>query len=551
MVLLRGHLITMSTVDTAADSVAITDGRVTAVGDAGSIRARVASSTRVIDLDGRTVTPGLIDSHAHLATLAARDLFKADLSAPGTTSIAQLVARLRTVVDATPQGQWVQGHGWAESALTELRSPTRQDLDLASRQHPILVTHLTGHSAVANSVALALAGIGRESVDPVGATVGRDSTTGEPTGLLTELPAIQMVQRHIPELGAADWDRVVAYGSQRWLEEGVTAIKDNYSREEYGSVVAAFQRMSQLGTLRLRPYLMCRVESPEDVRFVADHSPRSWTPADGFPKLGGVKLFMDGSLVGRTAWMNEPYKDSTACGYPALELSTLARTVSAAAECGLQVGIHAIGDRAVSAVLDAYEMARMRRRSGRRFSIMHALLVDRAAVRRMKAMRVIVETQSAFMPALAAGYANAIDSRRLRRIIPLRTLIHHGLTVTNGSDSPTAPIGPRYGLWAACTRPGSIDGVASSPYGRRECISAFTALQMYTSMGASAMELDDQIGSIEVGKLADLVVWDRNPLTIPAGELKEARPMMTIVNGAVAFEAKGTPCLRQEDRPEY
>lgn len=538
VILLNGRIVTVTAPAHVAEAVAVVAGRITAVGDSPAIRQRADANTRVIDLQGRTVTPGLVDSHAHLATLAVRDLFQIDLSYPGTKSIADIVAKVRAAASRTPAGQWIQASGWVESGLAENRYPTRADLDPVTPAHPVILTHSTGHFAVANSIALRHAGITRDSPEPARGSIVRDPATGEPTGMLKELPAMEQVSRHIPPRSADDWDRAVAHGTERWLAEGVTAIKDNYARAEYIQIVAAYQRLAAKRQLRFRPYLMCRAESPEDVAFVSENSPGTWTLAhNGFPKLGGVKLFMDGSLVARTAWMNEPYQNSADCGYPAMAPDEITRIVKAADARGLQVGIHAIGDRAVDAVLDAYEATEPRAAAKRRFSVMHALLATPTAVRRMRQMDVVIETQSAFMPSLAVGYTRAIEPMRLRRLLPLRTLIRAGLTVANGSDSPTTPPMPGYGMWAACTRPAEIDEIGESPYGLDERISAFDALRMYTTMGARSLELEEYIGSVEPGKFADLVVWDRNLLAIPATELRDARPVTTIVGGEIVFQA--------------
>jgi hypothetical protein len=530
--------VTVSRDFSTVEAAAVVDGRITAIGTSAAINAHRDKNTEIIDLEGRTMTPGLVDSHAHLATLATRELFQVDLTYPGTKSIDDLIARVRTAADCTPEGNWIQGGGWSEISLPLGRYPTRGDLDSATPRHPVMLTHLTGHFAVVNSLALRLAGITRDSPDPVGGSIARDAMTGEPTGMLTELPAIRLFQPYIPPLASTDWDQAIAYGTRRWLEEGVTAIKDNYVRAQYDEIVAAFQRLAVKRELRLRPYLMCQAESPDDVELVAKTSPTKWTLAgSGFPKLGGVKVFMDGSLVARTAWMNRPYRESDSYGYPAMDLSHLTSIVKAANRSGLQIGVHAIGDRAVDTVLDAYEAMGMRPKPTRRFSIMHALLPSPSAVQRMRAMDIVIETQSALMPCLASGYARAIEPSRLRRLLPLRTLFSAGLTVANGSDSPTTPVGPRYGMWSARARPGGLYGSGASPYGVAERIGAFDALRMYTEMGARAMELDEHIGSIEVGKFADFVVWDRDLLAVPDGEMREARPLMTIVNGRIEFQA--------------
>jgi hypothetical protein len=316
----------------------------------------------------------------------------------------------------------------------------------------------------------------------------------------------------------------------------VTAIKDNYALRDYYEIVGAFRRVDANAGPSLRSYIMCHVGTPEDVVRVAEHYPTPWSLAvGGFPKLGGVKAFMDGSLVARTAWVSEPFLQSSDTGAPAMAPETFAGIVREADSHDLQVGVHAIGDRAVDSVLDAFAAVGPRRSTARRFSIMHALLTTPMAIQRMREMDVIVETQSAFLPSLSVGYSRALDARRLHKMIPLRSLLQAGLTVTNGSDSPTAPPGPRYGMWAACTRPDSLEGDGAELYGGRETIDVYDALRMYTTMGSQAMEMEEYIGSLEQGKFADFVVWERDPLTIPSAELREARPDMTILDGRVVF----------------
>jgi hypothetical protein len=296
--------------------------------------------------------------------------------------------------------------------------------------------------------------------------------------------------------------------------------------------------------MKIRSFVLCRAENTADVKYGIEH-PNDFLAreADALLKLGGIKVIFDGSLVARTAWMYEDYSNDTENtatgnrGYPALSEDTLNEIVRDAHANGFQIAVHAIGDRAIDGVLDAYEKAlKAIPNPNHRHSIVHALAPRPDAVKRIRNMNVVIETQASFLYFLSDGYARAIGNKRLKHLIPLRTLLDAGITIGNGSDAPYSPHPPRYGLWAACTRR-SLSGKEGEEFlGKEECISIKEALRTYTIDAAKCLKMENLIGSLEKGKLADLVVWEKDMLSIPIDEVNTLRVIMTIIDGKIAFQ---------------
>jgi predicted amidohydrolase YtcJ len=488
-------------------AVATRGDRIVATGPAPDVFEWYGRGTELVDLDGACVTPGLIDTHTHLALYGLRHTTETDASADGDDLLAALAARVRE----TPAGTWIRGGGWT-GAIAE-----RSALDAVAPAHPVVLMHATGHLLAANGAALRAARIGRDTAVPAGGAIDRDGT-GEPTGVIRELPAMALLTAHVPPPSAAELDGALAWAQDQCLAEGVTATKETYDAGDcgYAAVTAAYARLDAAGRLRIRPQVLRQVRSAADVREAAAAS----------PPPPGVKVYLDGSLVARTAWLNAPYArvpDET--GAPVLDPEAFADIVAAAEGADLALAVHAIGDRAVDIAAAAFRRHISRRRL--RHTIVHALLVSPQGLRDIVAAGVAVETQPAFLDALGAGYARALGRERLRDLLPLRTLLAAGVTVGAGSDSPTCPPVPRTGLWAAVTR------VEPDCFGTAEAATPAEALRAYTSHAARCLGAEGELGALVTGARADLVAWDTDLLSATGDELRSVRPVMTVAGGEV------------------
>jgi predicted amidohydrolase YtcJ len=526
IVLLNGRFLTLSDrATTGVGAVAVRNGRILAVGDSREMRLLAPPSACIYDLQGRFVTPGFVDSHTHVALSGLRGAIEVDLT--GCSRLNELLLLLERRVADAPLGTWVRGSGWSETKLDV--SPTRWALDTVAPDHPVLLTHATGHSLVANTRALQLGGVDRDTVERLGSAIERDPISGEPTGLLKEFGAMRLLTEHVPQVTVEEYERAIEWAQHEYLRHGVTACKESYPFWEFETVAAACDNLALHSRLKLKQILLRQVETPEEVTQAA-----TGAVPQRRARFGGIKIFLDGSLVARTAWLNDPYAAGgpPTSGYAVLDPDMFRATVAAAHAAGLGVSVHAIGDRAVEVAVAALSEHPLSTKWKR--SIVHALLATKAAISDMAAAGISVETQSTFLQELGEGYARVLDSNRLQRLIPLRRLLDAGVVVALGSDWPTCRPSVVRGIYGAIARP-SPPGEDETTFGTAERVSILEALRMYTILGARSVGIDADSGSIEPGKYADLVVWDENLLSVDPDRFVELAPVATIVEGEVAY----------------
>jgi predicted amidohydrolase YtcJ len=552
-VLLNGTVITVDPVDRIAQAVAIAGGRIVAVGTNDEIRARIGPSTEQTDLRGRAVTPGLLDAHAHFLNGGTQRLFVIDLSYPDVKSIEDVGRLVREQAAKLPDGAWIEGRGWDEGKLAERRLITARDLDRAAGAHPVYLTQTTGHYGVASSVALKMAGITKDTPDPPGGTIDR-YPDGTPTGVLKE-SAQGLVRRLVPPRTPAQMEQGIRELAKAFNAEGMTGAKDPGVSTVGWDV---YRRVLAEGNLPVRIFALWSggntLEGAE--RLIAERAAMTRpyeTTGDDHLIAGGVKLFMDGSGGARTAWLYDDWnKDSTSVdagnrGYPSADPQTIRSMIGRFHDAGLHVSTHAIGDRAIDWTMDSYAQALERNpRKGLRHGIIHSNIpTDRA----IDLMATLQRTYDAGYPEPSATftwwigdtYAGNFGEARARRLNPFATFKANGVLWANGSDFSVTPFPARYGIWAAIAREPLLGVYPGDPFGRQESVDVRTALRAVTIWAARQMFLEQKIGSIEVGKYADLAVWDRNPYEVPTPELKEMQCELTLFQGKVVYRRSVAP----------
>jgi predicted amidohydrolase YtcJ len=549
LALLNGNVLTVDATDRIAEAVAIRDGKVVAVGSDRDVERLIGPATRRVNLDGKTVTPGLMDAHAHFAGSGADRLYVVDLSYPNVHSVREVVAKVKEQVATLELGEWVQGRGWDEGKFEELRYVHAADLDSVTPDNPVWLSHTMGHYGVANSLALRMAGISRNTPDPSGGTIDRESN-GRPTGVLKE-SAQGLVSRMIP--GYTDEQiregiRDLAYG---FNQECMTGVKDpGISPRAWD----AYQQVQQDGNLNLRVFVLWSggrsIEQTERVigRIESFTKPYRSTGDDHLIS-GGVKLYLDGSGGARTAWLYDEWnKDFEAVdrgnyGYPVVDAEMLREQVQMYHDAGIHVSIHPIGDRAIDWTVESYWNAlEANPHHGLRHGIIHANIPTDRALDRIAEMQrtydvAYPEPQATFMWWIGDTYAGNFGPERALRLNPFRTYLDRSIQWGGGSDYPVTPFAARYGLWASVARETLLGVYSDRPYGMDESVDVRTALRSLTEWAAYQMFLEEKLGTIEEGKYADLAVWDQNPYSMETAALKDLRCEMTIFNGEVVFEA--------------
>ena len=533
LVLINGKIWTVNEAQPRAEAVACVGSRIVAVGTTADIRKWIGAKTQVIDLAGRLAVPGFNDAHVHFASggenLASVQLRDAKSEDEFRARIAAFAAKL-------PAGRWITGGGWDHENWTPARLPTRQLIDEASAGHPAFVSRLDGHMALANSKALQLAGITRETPDPPGGTIVRDAS-GEPTGVLKDA-AMGRVDRVMPAPSADQIADAVRAAMKYAAENGVTSVQDMSASPE---VLRVYQTLLARGELTVRISGHQPLATWQRLAAVGLHA------AFGSDKLhiGGLKGFADGSLGSTTALFFEPYLDapntSGLAGSEMIPESKMLDNVLGADRAGLQVAIHAIGDKANHIILGMYEEAEHRDGArDRRFRIEHAQHLRMDDIPRFGKLHVIASMQPYHCIDDGRWAEKRIGPERAKGTYAFRTLLDSGALLAFGSDWDVAPMQPLMGIYAAATRR-TLDGKHPDGWVPEQKITVAEAIRAYT-MGSAYASFDEKIkGSIEPGKLADIVVLAQDILSVPPVEIEKARVAITIFDGKIVYQSSLRP----------
>jgi len=549
LILVNGRILTVDSADRVVQAVGISGNRIVAVGTNADVERAASPNARRIDLAGRAVTPGLLDAHDHFSGGGAERLYVLDLSYPSVKSIADVAAAIRTKAAALGKGAWIQGRGWDEGKLVERRVLTAADLDAASPDNPVVLTQTTGHYVVANSAALRMAGLTKDTRDPPGGTIDRNPD-GTPTGLLRE-NAAGLVRRLVPSRSAAETEAGIRDFAKAFNAEGMTGLKDpGISTEAWNT----YKKVERDGALTVRVFALWSggrsVAAAQ--RVIAEHAsttkPYEGT-GDDHVIAGGVKLYIDGSGGARTAWLyddwNKDYRgiDTGNRGYPTSNADTIRMLIRMYHDAGMHVAVHSIGDRGIDWVVDTYDQAmRENPKKGLRHAIIHSNIPTDHAIDVMARLQHeydagYPEPSATFSWWLGDTYAGNFGPTRSLRLNPFHTFRAKDMIWANGSDFSVTPFAARYGIWAAIAREPLLGVYGKDPFGRAESVDVHAALRAVTIWAAHQMFLEKKIGSIEVGKYADLAVWDRDFYSIPTDQIKDAKCLMTIFSGKIVFDA--------------
>jgi len=555
LLLLHGHILTVDPKDSVVEAIAVRNGVIVKTGTDAEVLAFAghAAGIRTIDLHGRTATPGLIDTHAHIADGGVEELFGVKLS--DATSVAEIVARVRAKVPLVKPGEWITGSGWDEGKLAEHRYVTAADLDAVAPNNPVWLVHTTGHYGVANSLALKLALITPSTPDPPAGTIDRDAK-GHPTGVLKEQSAMDPVTRLIPPTTPEQMRQGILYIQKVLFSEGMTAIKDPDIFQIHWD---AYKALLDQGELKQRICVLwdagATVESARKALAQINAVPRLPNSLGHDRLLScGAKIYMDGSGGARTGWVYDAWlrnaktpdlnaKGEPNKGYPQTDPAVYRQMVRLFHQNGVPVGTHAVGDRAMDWVVDTYALVEKEQpHPGLRHSIIHANLPTPHALEVMADLQKkydagYPELQAEFLWWIGDIYAASYGPERGQHLDPLKTLLSRGILWSGGSDYFVTPVAARYGLWASLARQTAKGTYGLHPFGMAEAVDIHVALRSYTAWSARQMFLETKIGTLEPGKQADIAIWDQNPYSASPDQIKDLHCVMTLLAGEVVFTA--------------
>ncbi|MDH3254760.1 MAG: amidohydrolase [Acidobacteriota bacterium] len=525
VVLRNGRFYPVSPSEVVVGSLAIRDGRIHSLGTGEAIDALIDETTRVIELEGRAVTPGLIDAHAHLMS-QGRAL--AQVSLVGTRSYAEVIERISRAARDVPSGDWIIGRGWDQNDWESAAFPHHEKLSLAIADHPVWMGRIDGHAALLNAAAMARLGVSADIVDPAGGRFLRDPD-GQPTGVLVD-SAMDSVRSGIPEPSNAQLKRWIVDGAEHCLARGLTTVTDMGVDQ---STYQAYADLRQQTALPLRAALFL-----EDEPALLDDWFERGPEIDSESRLivRGVKLYADGALGSRGAALIEAYNDDPGnLGLLIASSAHLEDTCKRALAAGFQVGIHAIGDRGSLVSLDAIESCFGGPLPQARFRLEHAQVMRLRDIDRLAHLGVIASMQPTHATSDMPWAEQRTGIARLEGAYAWRRVLKAGALLALGSDFPVELADPLLGFYAAVGRQ-DLDGRPAGGWRPEERLTRQEALRGFTLDAAHALFLEEEIGSLEPGKRADLTVFSRDPMTVALSEIPAIEVDFTFVDGRIAYE---------------
>lgn len=524
---INGKIYTVNEKQPYAESVIIEKNKIIFAGSAEQAEKLIDKSTQIIDLDGKLMLPGFIDAHVHLIN-AGFSLLGINLHE--AKSMKEFKETLMKYLSKN-KGEWITGGYWDHEQWNEKKLPDKKLIDDITLNVPVFVERIDGHMGLANSYALKLAGIHKDTPDPEGGLIVKDPETGEPTGILKD-NAMTLVYKVIPQPNFIDYFEAAVEALKAAKQFGVTGVHDISYKEH----LKVYEQLENEGKLSCRFYSILPIT---ESKYLLD-SLLGYNKS-GKIKVGGLKAYADGSLGSSTAWFFEPYaQDTSLTGLPSdiILNGKLEQWTIDADKNGLQVCTHAIGDRANTSVLDINEKIREEDPPrDRRFRIEHAQHVRPADIPRFAENEIIASCQPYHAIDDGVWAEKRIGKDRIRYSYPFKSFLKEGVKVSFGSDWPVAPVNPLMGIYAAVTRK-TLDDKNPDGWIPEQKITVEQAIKCYTINNAFASFEENIKGSIEPGKLADLVILDQDILTIDPVKIKDTKVIMTILDGEIIYQAK-------------
>jgi predicted amidohydrolase YtcJ len=532
LILTNGRIYTVDDSRPIVTALAVRGGRVAFVGDTRGALTLRGAQTRVIDLAGRTVIPGMVDAHGHVSGLGEA-LANADLV--GSTSVDEVVARVVAKAQGRPAGQWISGRGWDQNRWGDTRFPTHDKLTAAFPNNPVILGRVDGHAIFVNKKAMELANVTAATKDPDGGQVIRDAA-GNPTGVFVD-NAMALIRRVVPPASRDETKRNVMAAiaeAQRW---GLTGVHDAGAGDD---VLGIYDELGKSGQMAFRMYAMIsggRTESAMVDRLIAQ-GPKSGING-GTLWIRSIKLYSDGALGSRGAALLDPYSDDAKNnGLLVSDPKFIEAVAVKALKAGFQVNTHAIGDRGNRVVLDAYEAAlKQVPVADHRFRIEHAQILNYADIPRFAQLGVIPSMQASHQTSDMYWAGTRLGTHRLPGAYAWRSLLNTGVVVPNGSDFPVEYVNPLISFHAAIARQDANDWPAGGWY-PEQVMTRDEALKSMTIWPAYAAFQEQELGSLTPGKYADFVVLDQDVMRVPPSLVLKTRVLSTWVGGKPVYEAK-------------
>ncbi|MFZ0325957.1 MAG: amidohydrolase [Nitrososphaeraceae archaeon] len=529
-IFLNGKIHTLDGQNSIAQALATYEGKILGVGSVEKIKTLTGPVTKVVNLNGKAVLPGFSDAHCHVL-LFGLGLLQIDLRS--ATSISEIINAVDQEAKLVQTDKWVRGWGYNDNKLSEKRHPTRYDIDSVSHGHPVYLAHISGHMSTANTKALQLAGIDKDTPDPEGGIVDRDGS-GQPTGVFKE-SAQDLIKRVLPPFTINEVKKALAMANDRLLEEGVTSVQDAWAGWIAPREFMGYQDAIKEELLQVRVILMPDVES---LKVKDGHFDFGFGLHSGFGnerlKLGPIKIFIDGSLIGRTAALTQPYtSDPNNKGLLAKSKERILEQFRIAHEDGWQVAMHVIGDQAIEVALETIEKVMGKKAGQYRPRLEHCGVLREDLIQRIKSLGAVVVTQPQFIRELGDGFREALGDERLKLTYPFASLRDLPI-IAFSSDRPVVEGAPLLGIQAAVRRQ-TQSGASLVP---EEKITIEEAIRWYT-IGAASAAFEEQIrGTLEPGKLADFIVLSENPFELEPERISAIRIDLTVIGGKIVYKSQ-------------
>lgn len=533
----NGNILTMDDDIMNVECVIVEEDRIFFCGSCDEGNKLIDQSTEKIDLKGRTLLPGFNDSHMHLLNYSLSqlkvNLFEID-------SIATMENRLESFLEneeIRAFEDWVVGYGWNHVYFKEGRLPCKEDIDKIVSDRPAFMSRACGHICVVNSKALELAGIDRDTKDPEGGRIDKDPKTGEPTGILRE-NALYMVYEKIPKSNNIDKIKeLIMTGIENANMTGLTSIQtDDFSHmDSYENVIEAYKQLKNEGRLNARINLQMLLKDSDKLNTFLKLNIKTGD-GDANLRFGPLKILADGSLGSRTAALEHPYSDDHSTDgvliYGDKEIYEILET---AHKHSLQLAVHAIGDRCMDQVLDAYKLINEAYpKNDPRFRIIHAQIASKEIFAKFKELNVIADIQPVFVKTDMYMADDRVGKERIETSYAWKTMMDMGIHISGSSDCPIEPFDPILGVYSAVTRK-DLKGNPKDGWYPEECLSLYDSLKLYTTNSAYSTFEEDIKGKIKVGMFADLIILSDNITKIPEDDIKDLVIDMTMVGGKIVY----------------